>query len=113
MKSFLIIGMGEFGKHICRKLIELDNDIMIVDQREEQLRDFFTDVSAARIGDCTNPDVLDALGIKNFDVIIVAIKENFQNSLEITNLAKEKGAKWVISLASREIQAIMLPASVR
>ena len=47
MKSFLIIGMGEFGKHICRKLIELDNDIMIVDQREEQLRDFFTDVSAA------------------------------------------------------------------
>ena len=55
MKSFLIIGMGEFGKHVCRKLIELDNDIMIVDQREEQLRDFFTDVSAARIGDCTNP----------------------------------------------------------
>ena len=108
MKSFLIIGMGEFGKHICRKLIELDNDIMIVDQREEQLRDFFTDVSAARIGDCTNPDVLDALGIKNFDVIIVAIKENFQNSLEITNLAKEKGAKWVISLASREIQAKFL-----
>ena len=99
MKSFLIIGMGEFGKHICRKLIELDNDIMIVDQREEQLRDFFTDVSAARIGDCTNPDVL---------VIIVAIKENFQNSRDITNLATEKGAKWVISLASREIQAKFL-----
>ena len=108
MKSFLIIGMGEFGKHMCRKLLELDNDVMIVDQKEEKVRDFFKDVSSARIGDCTNPDVIDALGVNNFDVVIVAIKENFQNSLEITNLVKEAGAPWVISLASREIQAKFL-----
>ena len=40
MKSFLIIGMGEFGKHICRKLIELDNDIMIVDSERGTVKRF-------------------------------------------------------------------------
>ena len=81
MKSFLIIGMGEFGKHVCRKLIELDNDIMIVDQREEQLRDFFTDVSAARIGDCTNPDVLDALDDCTLVINIGFVISTLNNSL--------------------------------
>ena len=108
MKSLLIIGMGKFGQHLCRKLLELDNEIMIIDQNEEQIREFFTEVTSSRIGDCTNPDVLEALGLNNFDIVIVAITENFQNSLEITNLVKELGAKHVISLASRDIQAKFL-----
>ena len=86
MKSILIIGMGKFGQHLCRKLLELNNEIMIIDQHEEQIRDFFTDVTSARIGDCTNPDVLQALGLNNFDIVVVAIGDNFQKSLEITNM---------------------------
>ena len=108
MKSILIIGMGKFGQHLCNKLLELDNEIMIIDQSEEQIRDYFTEVTSARIGDCTNPDVLQALGLSNFDVVVVAIRESFQNSLEITNLAKEFGAKYVISAANRDIQAKFL-----
>ena len=108
MKSILIIGMGKFGQHLCRKLLELNNEIMIIDQHEEQIRDFFTEVTSARIGDCTNPDVLQALGLNNFDAVVVAIGENFQNSLEITNMVKEFGAKYVISLSSRDIQTKFL-----
>lgn len=37
MKSILIIGMGRFGHHLCLKLAELGNEIMIVDQKEEVL----------------------------------------------------------------------------
>ena len=63
MKSILIIGMGKIGQHLCRKLLDLDNEVMIIDQNEEAIRDFFTEVTSARIGDCTNPDVLQALGL--------------------------------------------------
>lgn len=108
MKSILIIGMGKIGQHLCRKLLDLDNEVMIIDQNEEAIREFFTEVTSARIGDCTNPDVLQALGLNNFDVVIVTIKDDFQNSLEVTNLAKEQGAKYVISFASRDIQAKFL-----
>ena len=37
MKSFLIIGMGRFGSHLCRNLAKLGNEVMIIDQNEELL----------------------------------------------------------------------------
>lgn len=37
MKSILMIGMGRFGSHLCMNLSNLNNEIMIVDEREEKL----------------------------------------------------------------------------
>lgn len=108
MKSILLIGMGKFGHHLCNKLLELDNEVMIVDQNEDNIRDMFSKVTSARVGDCTNPDVLKSLGLRNFDLVVVCIGENFQNSLEVTSLVKELGAKYVISMASRDIQSKFL-----
>ncbi len=108
MKSILVIGMGKFGHHLVNRLITLDNEVMIIDKDEEQIRDMFSLVTSARVGDCTNPDVLESLGLGNFDLVIVCIGENFQNSLEITSLVKELGANYVISVASRDIQAKFL-----
>ena len=108
MKSILVIGTGKFGHHLCNKLIELGDEVMVVDKQEDRIRDLFSKVTSARIGDCTNPDVLKSLGIGNFYVVVVCIAENFQNSLETTSLVKEMGAKYVISTASRDIQAKFL-----
>ena len=108
MKSILVIGMGKFGHHLVNRLITLDNEVMIIDKDEEQIRDMFSLVTSARVGDCTNLDVLESLGLGNFDLVIVCIGENFQNSLEITSLVKELGANYVISVASRDIQAKFL-----
>lgn len=108
MKSILVIGTGKFGHHLCEKLIALGNEIMVVDSNEDRISDLFSRVTNARIGDCTDPEVLKSLGVRNFDLVIVCIAENFQNSLEITSLVKEMGAKYVISTASRDIQAKFL-----
>lgn len=108
MKSILVIGMGKFGHHLVNKLIELENEVMIIDMNEDHIRDMFTRVTSARVGDCTKPEVLKSLGLGNFDLIIVCIAENFQNSLEVTSLVKELGGKYVISMASRDIQAKFL-----
>jgi trk system potassium uptake protein TrkA len=108
MKSILVIGMGKFGRLLCRNLLELGNDLMIVDQNEECVSDLIYDVTNVQIGDCTNPQVVKSLGVSNFDMVIVCIGANFQNSLEITSLVKEMGAKWVISKANREVHAKFL-----
>lgn len=108
MKTILIIGTGKFGHHLCNKLVAMKNEVMIVDNNEDHIRDLFTQVTSARVGDCTNPDVLKSLGVSNFDIVIVCIAENFQNSLEVTSLVKELGGKYVISTASRDIQAKFL-----
>ena len=93
MKSILIIGMGKFGHHLCANLAKLDNEIMVVDEKEEMLEDLLPIVTSAKIGDCTNEDVLRSLGVRNFDICFVCIGTNFQSSLEITSLIKELGAK--------------------
>lgn len=108
MKSILIIGMGKFGHHLCTNLAKLDNEIMVVDEKEEMLEDLLPIVTSAKIGDCTNEEVLRSLGIGNFDICFVCIGTNFQSSLEITSLIKEMGAKYVISKASGDIHAKFL-----
>ena len=108
MKSILIIGMGRFGRHLCKNLSQLGNQVMIVDEKEENLEDMLPYVVSAKIGDCTNENVLKSLGISNFDLCFVCIGTNFQSSLEITSLVKELGGRHVVSKANRDIHAKFL-----
>ena len=103
MKSILLIGLGLFGQHAIQKLAEDDHEIMAVDIIEERVNSVLPYVTSAQIGDTTNVDFLDSLGVDNYDVCIVTIGDNFQASLETTNLLKELGAKKVVSRASSDI----------
>ncbi|MCR4892554.1 MAG: TrkA family potassium uptake protein [Lachnospiraceae bacterium] len=111
MKSVLLIGLGRFGKHICMKLNELDHQVMAVDCDEERVNEVLPYVTNAQIGDSTNEEFLEELGIDNYDACIVAIGDNFQNSLETAYLLKKLGAKKVIARTSREIQEKFLLAN--
>lgn len=108
MKSILLIGLGNFGKHIALELNRLNHQVMAIDDDEERINDILPYVTSAQIGDCTNMEFLDSLGVNNFDVCIVAIGSDFQSSLETTSNLKELGAKLVVSRASREVQAKFL-----
>ena len=108
MKSILLIGMGRFGRHIAMHLNELGHQVMAVDKVEERVDAVLPFVTNAQIGDSTNADFLESLGIRNFDVCIVAIGNDFQSSLETTSLLKELGGKLVVSRAARDVQAKFL-----
>ncbi len=108
MKSMLVIGLGRFGQHLTENLLDLGNDVMIIDMDEKKMEGLVPYATNAKIGDCTNPEVLKSLGIGNFDVIFICIGTNFQSSLEITSLVKEMGGKHVVSKATRDIQAKFL-----
>ena len=104
MKSILLIGLGRFGKFIAMKLHTMGHQVMAVDTSEERVNALLPYVTNAQIGDSTNEEFLASLGIGNYDSCIVAIGDNFQNSLETAYLLKELGAKKVIARASRGIQ---------
>lgn len=104
MKTVLLIGLGRFGRHIAMKLNELNHQVMAVDENEERVNAVLPYVTNAQIGDSTNEDFLSALGIRNYDVCIVTIGDNFQNSLETASLLKDLGAKKVIARASTGFQ---------
>ena len=104
MKNILLIGLGRFGRHIALQLNKLGHAVMAVDSNEERVNEILPIVTNAQIGDSTNTEFLKSLGIGNFDVCIVTIGGNFQNSLETTSLLKELGAKLVVSRAERDVQ---------
>ena len=108
MKSVLLIGLGRFGRHIAKKLDEMNHQVIAVDIDEKRVNLVLPYVTNAQIGDSTDPDFLESLGVNNFDVCIVTIAENFQNSLETTSLLKELGAKLVVSRAARDVHAKFL-----
>ena len=108
MKTILLIGLGRFGRHVAMKLHELNHQVMAVDQDEEKVNRILPYVTSAQIGDSTNEEFLASLGVRNFDVCIVAIGDNFQSSLETASLLKEAGAKKVVARAARDIQAKFL-----
>ena len=103
MKSILLIGLGRFGRHIAMHLNELGHQVMAVDKVEERVDAVLPYVTNAQIGDSTNGEFLESLGIRNFDVCIVAIGNDFQSSLETTSLLKELGGKLVVSRAARDV----------
>ena len=100
MKSILLIGMGRFGRYTAKKLNALGHDIMAVDKNEDRISKVMEDVTSARIGDATNSDFLKTLGIRDYDLCIVAVGDAFLEALEITSLLKEMGAEKVISRAT-------------
>ena len=104
MKNILLIGTGRFGRYAAIKLNELGHDVMAVDKNEKRIEKVMDFVASARIGDATDREFLMSLGIRDFDVCIVAIGDAFLDSLEITSLVKELGAAKVISRANRATQ---------
>lgn len=104
MKTALIIGVGEFGCHIAKRMEELRCEVMAVDTDESRINEILPYVTNARIGDSTNEEFLRSLGIGNYNVCIVALGGLFQSSLETTSLLKELGAKRVISRATNDVQ---------
>ena len=108
MKTILLIGVGRFGRHMAMKLNELNHQVMAIDQNEERINAILPYVTNAQIGDSTDEHFLSSLGVRNFDVCMVAIGDNFQSSLETASLLKELGAKMVVARASQDVQAKFL-----
>lgn len=102
-RSFLIIGLGRFGKHMAKSLTRQNNEVLAIDINEDRVNSALKYVTDAQIGDATDPQFIEDLGVNNFEVCIVAIGDNFQSSLESTCLLKEKGAKYVFARANRDI----------
>ncbi|MBR1812070.1 MAG: TrkA family potassium uptake protein [Clostridia bacterium] len=108
MKSVLVIGMSRFGICLARKLQELGNEIMIIDKKAEKVERLASEFPDSQIGDCMDAEVIDALGVDDFDLCFVTASDDFESSLVITTLLKQAGAPHVVAVASQEIQKDIL-----
>ncbi|MBQ8004556.1 MAG: TrkA family potassium uptake protein [Oscillospiraceae bacterium] len=99
MESFLVIGMGRFGCSLAVELSNLGHDVLVIDKNEEKIEAVADRVTHAVIGDARDENVIRSLGARNFDVAVVAIADNVEDSVLITIMLKELGVKKVVAKA--------------
>lgn len=108
MKSILIIGLGRFGRHMAQKFMENGHEVMAVDVNEDRADDAVGEIQQILIGDATEERFMESLGVRNFDLAVIAIGENFQTVLEITVLLKDLGCKFIVARATRDVHKKLL-----
>ncbi len=98
-KSFAIIGAGRFGSSIAVTLSEMGHDVLVLDLDEKRIQDLADKVTHAMQADATNEHNIKALGVANFDAVIVAIGVEMQASILTCLMMKELGAKYILAKA--------------
>lgn len=107
-KQFAVIGLGRFGQSVAKALYDLNYDVMAIDLDEERIQDNINSVTHAVTADSTDEVALKSLGIRNFDVVVVAIGQNIQASILTTLILKELGVETVVVKAQNQLHAKVL-----
>lgn len=108
MKQFIVIGCGRFGTSVAMTLYKLGYDVLAVDRDLEKVQEMSEYVTHAVQIDAIDESSLKSIGIRNFDVAVVAIGSNMQASIMATLIAKDMGVKRVIAKAQNELHAKVL-----
>ncbi|MGB4182228.1 MAG: TrkA family potassium uptake protein [Dethiobacteria bacterium] len=107
-KQYLVIGAGRFGSSVATTLYELGHDVMVVDIDAALIQQISESVTHAVQADATSEAALSSLGIKDFDVIVVAIGHEIQSSIMTCILLIEMGARYVVAKAQTELHGKVL-----
>ncbi|MDY6825670.1 MAG: TrkA family potassium uptake protein [Bacillota bacterium] len=102
-KSFLVIGAGRFGTSVAKTLYSLGQDVMVVDSDEKLIQQISDEVTGAVQADATSEDVLELLGIKDYEAVILSIGVDIQASIMTAILLVEMGAREIIAKAQTEL----------
>ncbi len=107
-KEYGVLGLGKFGMAVAVTLAESGNSVIAVDMDPDRVDEAAQIVTYAMVADVTNPEVLDNLGIRNLDCVIIGVSTNMQASIMATILTKEKGVRFVVAKAENEIHKHIL-----
>lgn len=108
MKSFCILGMNRFGKAIAQTLAMSKKQVMIMDNDRTAVSDLADYVTSSVIGDIKNEQALRAAGVANYDCCVVCNSSEIEDSILITLLLKDIGAKYVVARAQSEMHMRIL-----
>ncbi|MED4602239.1 TrkA family potassium uptake protein [Paenibacillus validus] len=107
-KQFAVIGMGRFGSSVAVTLSNLGFEVLAIDSSEQRIQEVANLVTHVVQADSTDEEALRSLGLRNFDVVVVAIGQDIQASILTTIIVKEIGVPRLIVKAQTELQGKVL-----
>ncbi|MEK8132127.1 TrkA family potassium uptake protein [Paenibacillus filicis] len=107
-KQFAVIGLGRFGFSVAKTLSNLGYEVMAIDASEDRIQEASQVVTHVVQADSTDEEAIRALGLRNFDVVVVAIGQDIQASILSTIILKEIGVPKVVVKAQTELHGKVL-----
>ena len=115
--SFAVIGVGRFGRSVCRELLRAGAEVLAIDRSQrviDELRQSDPEIEA-RVVDCTDEEALRAAGALDVGTVVVAISEPLEASITATLIVKDgvgTRVKQVIARATSDLHEKMLRLSL-
>ncbi|GAB6137458.1 potassium channel family protein [Halanaerobaculum tunisiense] len=111
MKQYLVIGLGHFGTSIVKSLMQENYEVVAIDKEEEKVKKFKDKITHVVQADASDRNVLESLGVSNFDVGIITMRDDLLSSILSTLLLKELGVSEVVARAGTDMHAKVLKGS--
>ena len=107
MKQIAVLGLSRFGASVARALTNMGVEVMGVDKNPDKVADLAHDITHAVQADILDDDALDSLGLRNFDVVVLSIKD-VEISCIATMALKDHGAVKIVAQAGGEAHGKIL-----
>jgi trk system potassium uptake protein TrkA len=108
MRHFAVIGLGRFGSHVVRSLHESGQKVLAIDSDASAVQRIKDDSTQAVVLDARDKQRLRALGIRDYDVVVVSLGESIEASTLVALHLKDIGVKRVIAKAGSDDHARLL-----
>jgi len=108
LKQFAVIGLGRFGASLAVTLARMGYEVLAVDRDEDRVKAVVDEVTHAVQADALDAEALKALGLKNFDVVVVAIGTDIEASILTTVMLKEMRVRRIMAKANTELHGKVL-----
>lgn len=106
--KFAVIGLGQFGSAIAKKLSQMNSEVLAIDSDENTVESIKDYVSYAVTLDATDAKALKSQNIQEMDAVVVAIGENFQDLLLTTFALQELEVERIVARAQGPTQRKIL-----
>jgi trk system potassium uptake protein TrkA len=106
--KFAVIGLGQFGIAIAKTLASRGVEVLAIDRNEQIIEEIADSVANAVALDTTDKRALMSVDIQDFDAVVVAIGEDFEQLLLTTTQLMDLGVKRIMARARGMNQKIIL-----
>jgi len=96
---YLVIGLGIYGSNLARDLTSMGHEVIGADNNSSSIEAVKDYISTVYLVDSADESALSVLPLKNVDLVIVAIGENFGASVKTVALLKQLGVKHIYARA--------------
>ncbi|MFB0565061.1 MAG: TrkA family potassium uptake protein [Candidatus Aminicenantaceae bacterium] len=108
--KFAVIGLGSFGSNVAKTLYERGHEVLAIDKDKEKIEEVQDCVTHAVNMDSADKENLQALEIKEMDVVIVSLGPEMEASILTVLFLHEIGTKRIVAKALTEDHGKILDA---